>query len=82
MCVFPFLRWFSIIKEPPIRIMMVKIALFVVTMVKVAKLGSGAPYAGSGRIKTVLGQIHLVTYYSSGGHRHHHSTPPNVGFQV
>jgi hypothetical protein len=39
------------------RIMMVKIALFVVTMVKVARLGSGAPYAGSGRIKTVLGQI-------------------------
>jgi hypothetical protein len=52
------------------------------TMVKVAKLGSGAPYAGSGRIKTVLRQIHLVTYYSSGGHRNHHSTPPNVGFQV
>jgi hypothetical protein len=49
--------------------MMVKIALFVVTMVKVARLGSGAPYAGSGRIKTVLGQIHLVTCYSSGGHR-------------
>jgi hypothetical protein len=40
--------------------MMVKIALFVVTMVKVARLGSGAPYAGSGRIKTVLGQIHLM----------------------
>jgi hypothetical protein len=39
---------------------MVKIALFVVTMVKVARLGSGAPYAGSGRIKTVLGQIHLM----------------------
>jgi hypothetical protein len=32
---------------------MVKIALFVVTMVKVARLGSGAPYAGNGRIKTV-----------------------------
>jgi hypothetical protein len=28
--------------------MMVKIPLFVVTMVKVARLGSGAPYAGSG----------------------------------
>jgi hypothetical protein len=40
--------------------MMVKIALFVVTMVKVARLGSGAPYAGNGRIKTVLGQIHLM----------------------
>jgi hypothetical protein len=39
---------------------MVKIPLFVVTMVKVARLGSGAPYAGSGRIKTVLGQIRLM----------------------
>jgi hypothetical protein len=37
--------------------MMVKIALFVVTMIKVARLGSDAPYAGNGRIKTVLGQI-------------------------
>jgi hypothetical protein len=36
---------------------MMKIALFVVTMVKVARLDSGAPYVESGRIKTVLGQI-------------------------
>jgi hypothetical protein len=40
--------------------MMVKIALFVVTMVKIARLGSGAPYAANGRIKTALGQIHLM----------------------
>jgi hypothetical protein len=40
--------------------MMAKIALFVVTIVKVARLGSGVPYAGNGRIKTVLGQIHLM----------------------
>jgi hypothetical protein len=32
---------------------MVKIALFVVTMVKVARLGSRAPYAGSGRIMII-----------------------------
>jgi hypothetical protein len=33
---------------------MVKIALFVVTMVKVARLGASAPYVESERIKTVL----------------------------